>query len=87
MNPRKTLWRAARSILSLVLAALLSAQPALGGDAQRNTASSGTSAATGTTASQREASAILAAMAHYLAGLQSFTCTLRAGYDVVQSTG
>jgi hypothetical protein len=73
-----------------VLAALLAAQPALGGDEQSGAAgrvTGGTAVATAMTESQREASAILAAMSKYLAGLQSFTCNFRAGYDVVQSTG
>jgi hypothetical protein len=90
MNPRKTRLRAARSILSLVLAALLSAQSAFGGDEPSNAAgpvASSAATAAAMTESQREASAILAAMGKYLAGLQSFTCTLRAGYEVVQSTG
>jgi hypothetical protein len=39
------------------------------------------------TESQREARALLKAMADHLAGLQSFTVVFRDGYDVVQATG
>jgi len=75
---------------SLMIAAALLAAPAVGADAPAAGAaatatSTGTSPAT--TESQREAAAILKSMAEYMAGLQSFTCTFRAGYDVVQSSG
>jgi hypothetical protein len=39
------------------------------------------------TESQLEAATILKGMADYLAGLKSFTCTTRNGYDVLQSSG
>jgi hypothetical protein len=46
-----------------------------------------TGAAPALTDSQREARALLKAMADHLAGLQSFTVVFRDGYDVVQATG
>jgi hypothetical protein len=39
------------------------------------------------TESQREAARILKSMADYLAGLKSFTCTTRNGYEVLQASG
>jgi hypothetical protein len=39
------------------------------------------------TESQQQATALLAAMAKHLAGLQSFSVRFRDGYDVVQSSG
>jgi len=75
---------------SLMIATLLLTTPALGGDEKSGASaatSGGTAAAQATTASQRKAAAVLKAMTEYLAGLKSFTCTVRDGYDVVQSTG
>ena len=63
---------------AVVLAAMLLAAPAVAGD--RATAPTPTD-------SQREARALLGAMADYLAGLASFTVNFRDGYDVVQATG
>jgi hypothetical protein len=40
-----------------------------------------------TTESQREAAALLQAMAEYLAGLESFRCTTTNGYETVQANG
>jgi hypothetical protein len=75
---------------SLVIAAMLLSSPALGDDEKAGAAAAPpgvTAAAPAITESRREADALLKGMATYLAGLQSFTCTLRAGYDVVQPTG
>jgi hypothetical protein len=89
MNPRRARSCVALSFLATLAAVLLSTRPAFAGDEKSNAPGNvtGGNAAAATTESQREASAILAAMGKYLAGLQSFTCSVRAGYDVVQSTG
>jgi hypothetical protein len=75
---------------SLMIAAVLLATPAFGSDAA-SVAAAGTPAATAATPamteSQRQATALLTAMAEYMAGLPSLACTIRAGYDVVQPTG
>src|SRR5512143_386269 len=74
----------------LLIAAVLLATPAVGADVAATGAAAtaqGNAALPATTESQREAAAILKRMAEYLAGLQSFTCTSRAGYDVLQATG
>ena len=71
------------------MAAALLAGPAMAGEATAaaaGTSESGTAAPV-PTESQREAAGILKGMAQYLAGLEAFTCTVRQGYDVVQSTG
>jgi hypothetical protein len=78
------------SIASAVLAAALMSGPVSGADESAtatNAAAAKSAALPATTQSQREAAAILDGMAKYLAGLQSFTCTLVAGYDVLQATG
>ena len=86
-------WTRSRTVplkYSLMVVAAILAAPVFGTDAMAagaaETAKS-TSPAPPATESQREAAAILKSMAEYMAGLQSFTCTLRAGYDAVQSTG
>jgi hypothetical protein len=74
----------------LLIAALLLVSPAraAGENAEATTVTtSGAAAPAAMTESQREAAAVLDRMATYLAGLQSFTVTFRAGYDVVQATG
>lgn len=74
----------------LLAAVILLAAPASGAD-RSDGATSGTpdqaAEAQATTASQREAAALLRGMTEYLASLQSFGVAFRAGYDVVQSTG
>jgi hypothetical protein len=82
--------RAASLKGAAVVAAVLLSGNVLGSDAQTgaNVAPPGaTGAAPALTESQREAQALLKAMAEHLAGLQSFTVNFRDGYDVVQSTG
>jgi hypothetical protein len=73
----------------LAVAALLWT-PAVGAG-QQGPASAGTpgqvAAAPATSESQREAAALLKGMADYVSGLNSFSVTFRAGYDVVQSSG
>ena len=73
----------------LAAVALLS-MPAVGAD-QQDAASAGTqgqaAALPAKSESQREAATLLKSMADYLSGLESFSVTFRAGYDVVQSTG
>jgi hypothetical protein len=74
----------------LLLVALLLVGPARAVDQKAGAATvttSGAAAPAVITESQREAAALLDRMATYLAGLQSFTVTFRAGYDVVQATG
>ena len=89
----KSTWRsllAGPLLWSQLAAAALLSTPAVGAD-QQGPASAGTSgqvaAAPAATESQREAAALLKGMADYVAGLESFSVTFRAGYDVVQSTG
>ena len=74
----------------LTIAAALQSSPAMGGDeAAAPTAApqEGPGATPAATESQREARALLAAMANHLAHLQNFTVTMHADYDVVQSSG
>jgi hypothetical protein len=66
-----------RSMYSVVVAAGLAASPTFGADGEAGV----------TTESEREAMSLLTAMANNLAGLKSFTFKIRAGYDVVQTTG
>jgi len=72
-----------------IAAALLASTPALAADVPSGAAATPppAAAAAPTTDSQREAAALLKAMTEYLAGLKSFTVTIRGGYDVAQSTG
>ena len=74
----------------LMVAALLFAPHAFSGDDPAKAAAvqpGATVAASAQTDSQRQATALLTAMANHLAGLQSFTVAFRDGYDVVQSSG
>lgn len=74
----------------LLVVAVLLTGTAQGDEAVSGTAAgppAGTVAAPAATESQREAAAILLGMSKYMAGLKAFTCTVREGYDVVQSTG
>jgi hypothetical protein len=72
--------------LPLMAGALLLAPLAMAGDAA--VAEPGKAAAAAPqTESQREATALLTAMAGHLAGLQSFSVDFKDGYDVVQSSG
>jgi hypothetical protein len=89
-NFRRSSLLAGPLLWSQLAAAALLSTPAVGADQQAQ-ASAGTqgqvAAAPATSESQREAAALLKGMANYLAGLESFSVTFRAGYDVVQSTG
>jgi len=90
MKLPRTFLLAASLTCSLMIAALLLTTPALGGDEKGGAAAATpdvTAAAPAMTESQREAAALLKGMAEYLAGLRSFTCAFRAGYDVLQPTG
>jgi hypothetical protein len=73
-----------------MVAAVLLAGPALGDSATVASPAATPEAkvaAPAPTESQREAASILKGMADYLAALPAFSCTVRQGYDVVQSTG
>jgi len=90
MKPQSTHSRARGLGRALAIAVVLAASPALAGDAMTDSAAATpatASAAPEATESQREAASILKRMTEYLAGLQSFTFTSRAGYDVVQASG
>jgi hypothetical protein len=90
MTPRWTRSLLAPLACCLTLAAALPSSPAMGGDeaAAAAAASQAASGATpAATESQRQARALLAAMANHLAHLQNFTVTMRDSYDVVQSSG
>ena len=90
MKLQWTYSRAASLKGAAVVAAVLLSAPALGAEGQTGAtaaAPGATGAAPALTESQREARALLKAMADHLAGLQSFTVNFRDGYDVVQSTG
>jgi hypothetical protein len=81
---------AGSGIIPLVIAALMLAHPAMGAiDSSEATVAQPdkSAAAAPQTESQREATALMAAMASHLAGLQSFSVEFRDGYDVVQSSG
>ena len=90
MKLQWTYSRAASLKGAVVVAAVLLSARALGGDGQAGVTAAppgDTGAAPALTESQREAQALLKAMADHLAGLQSFTVVFRDGYDVVQATG
>ena len=81
---------AGSGIVPLVIAAVMLAPPAMGAsDSSEATVAQPdkSAAAASQTESQRKATALLAAMASHLAGLQSFSVEFRDGYDVVQSSG
>jgi hypothetical protein len=78
--------------LGTILAAVLLIAPATSAAQGKAGATSApppaaTAPAALTTDSQREAAAVLRRMAEYLAGLPSFSCRVRNGYDVVQQDG
>jgi hypothetical protein len=88
MKPRCIGRRRWRLLGSLAAAGILLGAPAAGAEQQGATTGPSTPAATpAPTESQREAAALLQGMVDYLVGLQSFSVSFRAGYDVVQSTG
>jgi hypothetical protein len=89
MKFRRTIWPAGPLARSVTLAALLAIGPmaVAGQSGEAVQAPVAGTAGPATTESQREAAALLKAMAEYLASLKSFSVTTRAGYDVVQSTG
>lgn len=69
-----------------VISIMLMADPVLGADVQ-GASPPPVAAPTVTTESQRKAATLLQGMAQHLAGLKTFTVDLRAGYDVVQTSG
>ncbi len=90
MNFKWTYSRAASLKGAAVVAAVLLSAPALGADGPTGSTAAppgATDPVSELTESQREARALLKAMADHLAGLQSFTVNFRDGYDVVQATG
>ena len=90
MKLQWTYSRAASLKGAVVVAAVLLSAPALGADGQTGSTAAppgATDPVSELTVSQREARALLKAMADHLAGLQSFTVNFRDGYDVVQATG
>lgn len=79
-----------RIVRCLSMSCLVLAAPGISlGDegAAAGGASGATVTASTLTESQREAAAVLKGMTEYLAGMQSFTVALRAGYDIVQPSG
>jgi hypothetical protein len=90
MKFKWTYSRAASLKGAAVIAAVLLSAPALGADGPTGSSAAppgATDPVPELTESQREARALLKAMADHLAGLQSFTVNFRDGYDVVQATG
>ena len=77
MKPESTGLTTRRLSCALAMAAMLLSGPVMAADKPLAAA----------TESQREAAAILKGMAEYLAGLKSFTCTTRSGFEVVQASG
>ena len=90
MTPRWTCSLLTPLACCLTIAAALQSSPAMGGDeaaAPVAAPQEGSGATPAATESQRQARALLAAMAEHLAHLQDFTVTMHDDYDVVQSSG
>jgi hypothetical protein len=79
MKPNWTALRRGPTTVLLLVSALLAAGPIAAQEAA--------AAASASTESQREATALLEAMADYLAGMEYFRCTTTNGYETVQPNG